>query len=74
MKPETRAELQERIERATNGQYHLCTYSPGDGVTRYKIVSGDNDYFGGHAVQTVLGISAARDMVSAFLAGWFARS
>jgi hypothetical protein len=31
----------------------LSTYSPGDGVTRYRF--GTADYFAGHALATVLG-------------------
>ena len=54
-------------EARGNGLY-LDTYSPGDGVTRYRFFTEpDNDYFGpGHGIFTALG----RKEAQTFLTGW----
>jgi hypothetical protein len=71
-------ELHEDAQRAG---LVLCTYSPGDGVTRYRFFRPCPDtcpvchgarpsYFGGHnTAGTVLGYAAARTFVNGALAG-----
>ena len=49
--------------------FYLAEHSPGDGKTRYAIVQGVDDYFGGRAVAHALGLSEAEVMVRAFAAG-----
>jgi hypothetical protein len=44
---------------------HIDTYSPGDGVTRYRVFSAPTDYFAGSGLGTVLG---AADLLT-FLRG-----
>ena len=38
---------------------HVSTWSPGDGVTRYRFHRTNEDYNSGNEVQTVLGRKAA---------------
>lgn len=68
------------IEERTNGVVGLTTWSPGDGVTRYRL--GDNrnsidvwhDYFGDNALVTAFGVRQAHVMCRAFLEGMDALS
>jgi hypothetical protein len=61
------------IEKATGGGVALTTYSPGDGVTRYRLgTSYDglaHDYFGDRALVTALGAAEAYVMLRAYCAG-----
>lgn len=71
-------ELSEHLTNLTNGVYGVTTYSPGDGVTRYRIGTtgasdGLHDYFGDRAEVTALGASEALVMLQAFIAGYYAR-
>ncbi len=52
--------------------YHIATWSPGDGVTRYRICPDGQDYFSTSGMPTALGFRAAETMVEAFAAGWHA--
>lgn len=46
------------------------TYSPGDGVTRYRFARPNvRDYFESNGLATVLGISAAEAWISAYRIG-----
>jgi len=49
---------------------HLVTYNPRDGKTRYAIVSGEKDYFGGRRLATAVGLAEAERMVEAFAEGY----
>lgn len=73
MRDFTRKELQERLSSVTDNKLALVSYSPGDGATRYRIVSSESgylDYFGGRAEsRTVLGLEQARIMVESFIVG-----
>lgn len=46
------------------------TYSPGDGVTRYRFFSKPSDYFSGSAIKTVLGRTRALEFADAFIFGY----
>jgi hypothetical protein len=62
---------EELSERAAKVGLYVRTYSPGDGVTRYRFF-GDpaNTYFGpDNGVHTALGIGAAHAFVDAFAVG-----
>jgi hypothetical protein len=79
MMPYTFAELQTIVGIRTGGRYALTKWSPGDGVTRYRIVLVDvdddyADYFGSSPVMTALGRKEATLMVWSFIAGLDARS
>lgn len=70
----------ELIAEVTNGAVALTTYSPGDGVTRYKLGTaqhtpdGTHDYFGDDALATASGAAEALAMCLGFLAGyWYAK-
>ena len=69
-------EYGELIAEVTNGAVALTTYSPGDGVTRYKLgtaqhtADGTHDYFGDDALATAYGAAEALAMCKAFLAGY----
>jgi hypothetical protein len=68
-----RDKLAEWLKRQTGGAYTLVWYSPGDGVTRYKIAEGNEgnvDYFARHGEVRCLGLHDAELMVSAFIEGW----
>ena len=75
MKPYTFAELQKRVDAYTEGTAGLVRYSPGDGVSRYRIVTVSEfdtygaDYFAGRDLCNALGLAECRVMVSAFCAG-----
>lgn len=67
--------LQELEEYAKSVGLLVTTYSPGDGVTRYRFfekkkVPADQSYFGpASGMRTVLGIKAAWDFAYAYAAG-----
>lgn len=69
MKRQTR--IQELQSDAAKVGLWVCTYSPGDGVTRYRFFDKPgNSYFGpGSGVYTALGYREA----CTFLAGWCTR-
>ncbi len=64
-----RAELQEYCEV---GGFHVATYSPGDGVTRYRFFTKDgNDYFGpDEGDWTALGLKEAWAYARGRRQGW----
>lgn len=74
-------QLGEYLADRTGHVYGLTTYSPGDGVTRYRIGRGYpvdtphlapgylHDYFGDYSVCTALGAAEALVMLRAFHAG-----
>jgi len=64
-----KSDLMEYAQRMLPGGFHLTEYNPGDGQTRYRIVYGDNHYFGGREVCTALGLKEAEVMVRAFIKG-----
>ena len=69
--------LGEHIAQLTNGRIGLTTYSPGDGITRYRLGTTDaadglHDYFGDRALCTALGAADALTMLQGFLQGWWA--
>ena len=62
------------IEERTHGAIGLTTYSPGDGMTRYRLgrtsaADGTHDYFGDYQIMTANGAAAAVMMLAAFIAG-----
>jgi hypothetical protein len=73
--------LGKHLEEVTDCVYGLTTYSPGDGVTYYKIGTGYkvdtpnlapgvlHDYFGDRTIVTAHGPAEALVMLRAFLAG-----
>ncbi len=73
--------LARHINERTNRRIALTTYSPGDGVTRYRLGIGHridtpnlapgylHDYFGDRALCTALGRKEACLMLRAFLDG-----
>lgn len=48
---------------------HIATWSPGDGITRYRVFNKPSDYFDGYGIapRTILG---AKDLVT-FMRGYF---
>jgi hypothetical protein len=69
MLPLTRKER--LIDDAARVGLHVRTWSPGDGVTRYRFfANAHNSYFGPeHGIATVLGIAAAERWIAAYMAG-----
>ena len=69
--PKKRRETLDNVLRHRG--YGLAAYSPGDGVTRYRIVRldehGHADYFASRDLATAFGLQEAERLVSAFLAG-----
>ena len=68
-------EYGELIAEVTNGAVALTTYSPGDGVTRYRLGTssapdGRHDYFGDDSLAVAAGAAEAVRMCQAFLAGY----
>lgn len=66
--------LAAHIAQRTSNRVALTTWSPGDGVTRYRLGIMDSaatfhDYFGDRALTTANGRSAALAMCRAFLDG-----
>lgn len=61
----TRSQLSEVAE--DNG-LHIRTYSPGDGITRYRFFTNpENGYFGpDNGIYTALGLAEARTFVRAW--------
>lgn len=51
--------LEELREACEEAGFYLTTYSPGDGVTRYRFFSKPTDYFGGFGDYTALGYKEA---------------
>lgn len=56
-------------DRARQLGIHVSTWSPGDGVTRYRFFRGTADYFGDYAIYTALGAKEARVFLAGFAAG-----
>jgi len=52
-------------EVAKDHGLYISTYSPGDGLTRYRFfTNADDDYFGpGNGIYTALGLAEARTFV-----------
>jgi len=67
-----RKEFLEWCKVALLNGFRMETYSPGDGVTRYRIVKGEGGYFGGQAICTAIGLKEAKMMADAFREGFFA--
>jgi len=65
----TLKELNQMLIDAGIHDRFITAYSPGDGVTRYRMVRRQNDYFAGDPVFTVLGRKAAYEAVDHFLSG-----
>lgn len=61
--------------RAARCNLHIRTYSPGDGITRYRFFTDPaNSYFGpSSGIGTVLGFKAAETFANGFIAGWWSR-
>lgn len=62
------------VARAEDAGLTFDTWSPGDGMTRYRFFDGtarDSDYFGGHGdeVQTCLGLREAEVWLRGYVAG-----
>ncbi|KKL74975.1 hypothetical protein LCGC14_2059490 [marine sediment metagenome] len=55
-------------EVAKDNGLHVRTWSPGDGITRYRFFTdGNNDYFGpDNGIYTALGLAEARTFVRAW--------
>jgi hypothetical protein len=62
--------------RAARCNLHIRTYSPGDGVTRYRFFTDPaNSYFGPSiGIGTVLGFKAAETFVNGYCAAWWANT
>jgi hypothetical protein len=70
MAKQTRFEILENEAKAAG--LDVTSYSPGDGVTRYRFypAGSGNNYFGpGDGIATVLGLKAAKDFIAAYAAG-----
>lgn len=62
------------LEEQTHGRVALTSYSPGDGMTRYRLgttsaADGRHDYFGDYAIANARGSASTLVMVDAFIAG-----
>ncbi len=69
---------QSRLTNLRNTAAHyglyIYTYSPGDGVTRYRFSKNANsDYFACYPNYIALGISEAEHYVAGFINGYYAR-
>ena len=62
----TRKEL---IEQARGVGLYVTTWSPGDGVTRYRFAHEDGDYFAVRALYTALGLTEAVTFWRGYRAG-----
>ena len=64
--------VQELRDYCETGSFHVTTYSPGDGVTRYRFFSKEgNDYFGpDEGDWTALGIAEAWAYARGRRQGW----
>jgi hypothetical protein len=62
-------ELKELLPHLQREGFDLASHSPGDGVTRYRIVPRGRDYYSGPSVVAALGAREAALAVRAFLAG-----
>ena len=62
--------LEELQEEAKAVGLHIDTYSPGDGVTRYRFFTEPSDYFAGRGTYTALGLGEARVFVTGWSQGW----
>jgi len=68
--PTERKKRLHRILAALPGRpVWLAEYGPGDGRTRYTLVSGSPDYFGGQRIAWAEGLAEAERMVEAYVAG-----
>lgn len=56
-------------DRAFQLGIRVSTWSPGDGITRYRFFRVETDYFGDHAIYTALGAKEARVFLAGFAAG-----
>jgi hypothetical protein len=63
---ETMTELRSNAARVG---LHFDTYSPGDGVTRYRFFLQPTDYFAGNGIYTALGKKEAETFVAGFVLG-----
>jgi hypothetical protein len=52
--------------------YHVATWSPGDGATRYAVVPKGHTYHSHDGVARALGFAQALVMAKAFRAGYYA--
>lgn len=59
----------ELIALAERYGLYIRTYSPGDGVTRYKLFERPADYFESGEVGRALGLQGARLFVHGYIAG-----
>ena len=59
-------------ELAETVKLFVCTWSPGDGVTRYRFARDDNGYFVDYGIYTALGYKEALTYVEGYRAGYFA--
>ena len=58
--------MTQATEEAQKFGLYMDSYSPGDGVTRYRFFAEPSDYFGGRGIYTALG-AKERDT---FISGW----
>ena len=61
--------MQELREHAKRVGLYIDTYSPGDGVTRYRFFLEPTDYFAGNGIYTALGRKEANTFVRGFVQG-----
>jgi hypothetical protein len=62
---------EEMLNMLLNGTgYHVATWSPGDGATRYAVVPKGHTYHSHDGVARALGFAQAHVMAKAFLAGY----
>lgn len=60
------------VARAEDAGLTFSTWSPGDGMTRYRFFDDtalNSDYFGGEPVQTCLGLREAEVWLRGYVAG-----
>ena len=67
-----RSRLTDLRDLAARHGLYIYTYSPGDGITRYRMSnSSHSNYFACHALHTALGFSQAQLYVTGFIDGYW---
>ena len=61
----------EMLRRAELLGLYVDSYSPGDGVTRYRFFTEETDYFAGDGVGTALGVKDAMTFLDGYSAAKF---
>lgn len=67
-----KTKMQWLMDYCKRANLYVYTYSPGDGITRYKFSKdADSDYFGCQSYYVVLGFKEAEIFATGFLEGYF---